>query len=57
MFVDLLFVFGLCVCFDFGRFWSMGQRSSVMVIFRFFGQNSLKLELSTLVVHEILIDH
>ena len=28
-----------------------------MVIFRFFGQNSLKLELSTFFVHEILIGH
>ena len=28
-----------------------------MVIFRFFGQNCLKLELSTFVVHEMLIEH
>ena len=28
-----------------------------MVIFRFFSQNCLKLELSTFVVHEMLIEH
>ena len=28
-----------------------------MVIFRFFGESCLKLELNTFVIHEILIEH
>ena len=32
-------------------------RDSVMVIFRFLGQNGLKLELRTFAVHKILMEH
>ena len=32
-------------------------RDSVMVIFRFLGQNGLKLELRTFAVHKILKEH
>ena len=33
------------------------SRDSVMVIFRFLGQNDLKLELRTFAVHKILMEH
>ena len=36
---------------------SLTYRDSVMVIFRFLGQNCLKLELRTFAVHKILIEH
>ena len=36
---------------------SLTYRDSVMVIFRFLGQNGLKLELRTFAVHKILIEH
>ena len=36
---------------------SLTYRDSVMVIFRFFGQNSLQLELRTFAVHKILMEH
>ena len=36
---------------------SLTYRDSVMVIFRFSGQNSLKLELRTFDVHKILMEH
>ena len=36
---------------------SLTYRDSVMVIFRFLGQNGLKLELRTFPVHKILIEH
>ena len=36
---------------------SLTYRDSVMVIFRFLGQNGLKLELRTFAVHEILMEH
>ena len=32
-------------------------RDSVMVIFRFLGQNGLKLELRTFAVHKIVMEH
>ena len=32
-------------------------RDSVMVIFRFLGQNGLKIELRTFAVHKILMEH
>ena len=42
-----------------GRFCqnSLTYRDSVMVIFRFLSQNGLKLELRTLAVHKILMEH
>ena len=36
---------------------SLTYRDSVMVIFRFLGQNGLKLELRTFAVHIILMEH
>ena len=36
---------------------SLTDRDSVMVIFRFLCQNGLKLELRTLAVHKILMEH
>ena len=36
---------------------SFTYRDSVMVIFRFLGQNGLKLELRTVAVHKILMEH
>ena len=36
---------------------SLTYRDSVMVIFRFLGQNGLKLELRTFAVHKILMEH
>ena len=36
---------------------SLTYRDSVMVIFRFLGQNGLKLELRTFAVHIILLEH
>ena len=36
---------------------SLTHRDSVMVIFRFLGQNGLKLELRTFAVHKILMEH
>ena len=36
---------------------SLTYRDSVMVIFRFLGQNGLKLELRTFAVHQILMEH
>ena len=36
---------------------SLTYRDSVMVIFRFSGQNGLKLELRTFAVHKILMEH
>ena len=36
---------------------SLSYRDSVMVIFRFLGQNGLKLELRTFAVHKILMEH
>ena len=36
---------------------SLTYRDSVMVIFRFLSQNSLKLELCTFAVHKILMEH
>ena len=36
---------------------SLSYRASVMVIFRFLGQNGLKLELRTFAVHKILMEH
>ena len=36
---------------------SLTYRDPVMVIFRFLGQNGLKLELHTFVVHKILMEH
>ena len=36
---------------------SLTCRNSVMVIFRFLGQNGLKLELRTFAVHKILMEH
>ena len=36
---------------------SLTYRHSVMVIFRFLGQNGLKLELRTFAVHKILMEH
>ena len=36
---------------------SLTYRDSVMVIFRFLGQNGLKLELRAFVVHKILMEH
>ena len=42
-----------------GRFCqnSLTYKDSVMVIFRFLGQNGLKLELRTFAVHKILMEH
>ena len=36
---------------------SLTYSDSVMVIFRFLGQNGLKLELRTFAVHKILMEH
>ena len=36
---------------------SLTYRDSVMVIFRFLGQNGLKLELRTFAVHKIHMEH
>ena len=36
---------------------SLPYRDSVMVIFRFLGQNGLKLELRAFAVHKILMEH
>ena len=36
---------------------SLTYRDSDMVIFRFLGQNGLKLELRTFAVHKILMEH
>ena len=36
---------------------SLSYRDSVIVIFRFMGQNGLKLELRTFAVHKILMEH
>ena len=36
---------------------SLTYRESVMVIFRFLGQNGLKLQLRTFAVHKILMEH
>ena len=36
---------------------SLTYRDSVMVIFRFLGQKGLKLELRTLAIHKILMEH
>ena len=36
---------------------SLNYRDSVMVIFRFLGQNGLKLELATFAVDKILMEH
>ena len=36
---------------------SLTYRDSVMVIFRFLGQNDLKLELRAFAVHKILMEH
>ena len=36
---------------------SLTYRDSVMVIFRFLGQNDLKLDLRTFSVHKILMEH
>ena len=36
---------------------SLTYRDPVMVIFRFLGQNGLKLELCTFAVHKILMEH
>ena len=36
---------------------SLTYRDSVMVIFRFLGQNGLKLKLRTFAVHKILMEH
>ena len=36
---------------------SFTYRDSVMVIFRFLGQNGVKLELRTFAVHKILMEH
>ena len=36
---------------------SLTYRDPVMVIFRFLGQNGLKLELRTFAVHKILMEH
>ena len=36
---------------------SLTYRDSVMVIFRFLGQNGLKLELRNFAVHKILMEH
>ena len=36
---------------------SLTYRDSVIVIFRFLGQNGLKLELRTFAVHKILMEH
>ena len=36
---------------------SLTYRDSLMVIFRFLGQNSLKLELRAFAVHKILMEH
>ena len=36
---------------------SLTYWDSVMVIFRFLGQNGLKLELRTFAVHKILMEH
>ena len=36
---------------------SLTYRDSVMVIFRFLGQNRLTLQLPTLAVHKILMEH
>ena len=36
---------------------SLTYEDSVMVIFRFLGQNGLKLELRTFAVHKILMEH
>ena len=35
----------------------LSYRDSVMVIFRFLGQNGLKIELRTFAVHKILMEH
>ena len=36
---------------------SLTYRDSVMVIFRFLGQNGLKLELRAFAIHKILMEH
>ena len=36
---------------------SLTYRDSVMVIFRFLGQNGLKLQLRTFAVHKMLMEH
>ena len=36
---------------------SLTYRDSVIVIFRFLGQNGLKLELRTFAVHKVLMEH
>ena len=36
---------------------NLTYRDSVMVIFKFLGQNVLKLELRTFAVHKILMEH
>ena len=36
---------------------SLTYRDSVMVIFRFLGQNGLKLQLRTFAVHKTLMEH
>ena len=36
---------------------SLTYRHSVMVIFRFLGQNGIKLDLHTFAVHKILMEH
>ena len=36
---------------------SLTYRDSVMVIFRFLGQNGIKLDLRTFAVHKILMEH
>ena len=36
---------------------SLTYRDSVMVIFRFLGQNGIKLALRTFAVHKILMEH
>ena len=36
---------------------NLTYRDSVVVIFRFLGQNGLKLELRTFAVHKILMEH
>ena len=52
-----VFFFGIagknsCFCQN-----SLTYRDSVMVIFRFLGQNGLKLQLRTFAVHKILMEH
>ena len=52
-------VFFLLIAGKYSRFCqdSMTYRDSVMVIFRFLGQNGLELELRPFAVHKILMEH